>query len=187
MSRKQVFLVGVMKNQITGGKLPSKRDILSVLFYNMRIVNLSLQESASLVIDECLIYWKKARIPTHQRSDCIGKCKKLYVELRNLEKHKTRTSEQNKNKQNEFEDNLNDLFDIAHANALAMINIDEDKQFLIAQRMKGRQGCMLGVDTKQTKIEKKKIVQEEKLKLLKEKQQSNNFESGTYVLLHFIY
>ncbi|KAF0712490.1 Uncharacterized protein FWK35_00031652, partial [Aphis craccivora] len=65
MSRKQVFLVGIMKNQITGGKLPSKRDILRVLFYNMRVVNLSLQESALLVIDECLIYWKKARIPTH--------------------------------------------------------------------------------------------------------------------------
>jgi len=86
MSRKLVFLVGIMKNQITGGKLPLKRDILSVLFYNMRIINLHLQESASLVvINECFICWKKARIPTHHRSDCIGKCKKLYVDLRNLE------------------------------------------------------------------------------------------------------
>lgn len=172
MTRKQVFLVGIMKNQITGGKLPSKGDILSVLFYNMRVVNLSLQESASLVIDECLIYWKKARIPTHHRSDCIAKCKKLYTDLRILEKHKARTSELNKNKRIEFEDGLKDLFDIAHAAALSMIKIDEDKQFLIAQRIKGRQGCMLGVDTKQTKIEKKKIAKEEKFKLLKEKQQS---------------
>lgn len=45
-----MFLVGIMKNQITGGKLPSIRDILSVLFYNMRVVNLSLQESTSLVL-----------------------------------------------------------------------------------------------------------------------------------------
>lgn len=149
MSRKQLFLVGVMKNQITGGKLPSKRDILSVLFYNMRMVNLNLQESASLVIDECLIYWKKARISTHHRSDCIVKCKKLYESLRCLEKHKTRTSELNINRQKEFEESLNDLFDIAHADALAIIKIDEDKQFLIAQRTKGRQGCMLGVDKKQ--------------------------------------
>jgi len=56
MTRKQVFLVGNMKNQITGGKSPSKRDILSVLFYNMRVVNLRLQESAAIVIDNCLIY-----------------------------------------------------------------------------------------------------------------------------------
>jgi len=84
--REKVFLVGIMKNQITGGKFPSKRDILSVLFYNMRVVNLSLQESASLVINECLIYWKKARIPTHHRSDCIAKCKKFVQRFTKLGK-----------------------------------------------------------------------------------------------------
>lgn len=178
MTRKQVFLVGKLKNQITGLKLPSKRDILSVLFYNMRMVNLNLQESASLVIDECLIYWKKARIPTHHRSDCIVKCKKLYEDLRKLEKHKTRTSDLNKYRQKDFEESLNDLFDIAHADAIALIKIDEDRQFLIAQRKKGRQGCMLGVDKKQTKIEMKKMAREEKLKLLKEKQ-NPTVEPGT--------
>ena len=30
------------------------------------------------------------------------------------------------------------LFDIAHANALEMISIEEDKQFLMAQREPGR-------------------------------------------------
>jgi len=62
-----------------------------------------------------------------------------------------------------------------------MIKIDENKQFLITQRVKGCLGCILGVDTKQTKIERNKIAQEEKLKLLKTKQQSI-FEPGTYVL-----
>jgi len=78
------------------------------------------------------------------------------------------------------------LFDIAHADALSMIKIDEDKQFLIAQRIKGRQGCMLGVNTKQTKIEKKKIAKEEKLKLLKEKQQSN-LEPGMCYIINKIF
>ena len=50
MTRKQVFLVGIMKNQITGGKLPSKGDILSVLFYNMRVVNCDIC-SVIIVID----------------------------------------------------------------------------------------------------------------------------------------
>jgi len=49
------------------------------------------------------------------------------------------------------------VFDKAHGDALSMIKINKNKQFLIAQRIKRRQGCMLGVDTKQTKIEKKKI------------------------------
>jgi hypothetical protein len=120
-----------------------------IIFYN-------LQENASLVIDECLINWKKIRIPTHHRSDRIVKCKKLYKDLRNLEKHKTRTSELNKNRQKDFEKNLNDLFDITHADALSLIQIDEDRQFLSAYIKKVRQGCMLGVDKKQTKIEMKK-------------------------------
>jgi len=71
---KQVFFVEITKNQITGGKLTSNRDILSVLFYNMCFVNLSLQESASLVIiNKCLIIWKKACIQTHHIPDCINK------------------------------------------------------------------------------------------------------------------
>lgn len=100
------------------------------------MVNINLQESASLVIDECFIYWQKARIPTHHHSDCIAKCKKLYEDLRNLEKHKNRNSELNKNRQKDFKENLNDLFNIAHADALSLIKIYEDRQFLSAQRKK---------------------------------------------------
>ena len=45
-----------------------------------------------------------------------------------------------------FRDCLEDLFDIAHADALNMISNDEDKQFLMAQRGKGRRGCMNKID-----------------------------------------
>ena len=83
MPRPQIYLIGPMKNQITGSKLPSKRDCLSVLFYNMRLVNLNLHDSSRLVIDECSIFWKKARIPTHDNSDCIKKTEKI---IRRMEK-----------------------------------------------------------------------------------------------------
>jgi len=43
---------------------------------------------------------------------------------------------------------LKDLFDVAHQNALEMITIEEDKNFLIFQRKKGRPGAMRGVDKK---------------------------------------
>lgn len=76
MPREKLFLVGAMKNQILGSKLPSKRDVLSVLFYNMRKVKLSLANSVSLVIDECSIFWKKARIPTRDRCHCLKLLKK---------------------------------------------------------------------------------------------------------------
>jgi len=76
MPGQQIYLIGPMNNQITGSKLPSKRDCLSILFYNMHLVNLNLHDSSHLVIDECSIFWKKARIPTHDNSDCIKKLKK---------------------------------------------------------------------------------------------------------------
>jgi hypothetical protein len=49
---------------------------------------------------------------------------------------------------------MNDLFDIAHQDALTMIRIEEDKLFVVKQREKGRLGSMLGVDIKLTNIEK---------------------------------
>ncbi|CAI6353318.1 unnamed protein product [Macrosiphum euphorbiae] len=161
MPRQQIYLIGPMNNQITGSKLPFKRDCLSVLFYNMRLVNLNLHDSSRLVIDECSIFWKKARIPTHDNSDCIKKLKKLYEEWRKLDKNKTRTTELQKTHENKFEEQLDNLFDLSHANALNLIKIEEDKQFLLRQREKGRPGCMLGTDMKLAGIEKRKATLKE--------------------------
>lgn len=179
MSRQLIFLVGVMKNQITGSKLPSKRDILSVLFYNMRIVKLTLHDSASLVFDECQIFWIKARIPIQDRSNCVTKIKKLYDEWRKLDKNKNRSTDTQKSLMNTFEDNLNDLFDIAHSNALNTIKIHEDKLFLIKQREKGRHGCMMGKDSKLTGLEFRKLSLEQQKARQKEKHEIASKSTGS--------
>ncbi|KAL4127287.1 hypothetical protein QTP88_011464 [Uroleucon formosanum] len=105
-----------MNNQITGSKLPSKRNCLSVLYYNMRNIHLNLNSSALLTIDECLIYWKKARIPNQDRDNCAKKLKKLYEDLRSLEKNKTKIGNLYRLREKQFEETLDDLFDIAHSN-----------------------------------------------------------------------
>lgn len=156
MPHSRIYLVGETNNQITGSKLPSKRNCLSVLFYNMRYAKMNLNESAALVIDECLIFWKKARIPTQDRLNCIRKLKKLYDLLRSLEKSKNRSTDLQKKRSNEFEDTLDDLFDISHANAMNLIKIEEDKEFLRLQRKKGRVGSMLGTDKNLFLKEKRK-------------------------------
>lgn len=156
MSRKKIFLINEMKNQIMGSKFPSKHDCLSVLFFNMRVGRMNLHESTSLVIDECLIFWKKARIPTHDRSYCIKKITNLYNEWRKLDRNKTRESETLRKKEHDFQMELDNLFDIAHNDADNLIKHNEDKQFLVLQRRKGRPGCMLGVDMKLTGLEKRR-------------------------------
>jgi len=62
----------------------------------------------------------------------------IYNEWRNLQKHATRKNEIQKKNEEKFKEKLKDLFDIAHANALQMINLEKDRQFLILQRKKGR-------------------------------------------------
>lgn len=82
------------------------------------------------MFDECQMFWKKARIPIQDRSDCVKKIKKLYDEWAKLDKNKKRNTNTQKEIMTTFEDNLNDLFDIAHSNALNIIKIHEDKLFL---------------------------------------------------------
>lgn len=48
-SRKGIFLIGYVKHQMTGSKLPSNRQVLAVLFYNIREVNLSVNERSKIV------------------------------------------------------------------------------------------------------------------------------------------
>jgi hypothetical protein len=63
-----------------------------------------------------------------------------------LQKLASRKSVTNLSKQQAFKERLEDLFDIAHRDALTLIKIEEDRMFLNAQREKGRRGVMGPVD-----------------------------------------
>ena len=52
---------------------------------------------------------------------------------------------------------MDDLFDIAHQDALTLITIPEDREFLIAQREKRRRGCMSGTDNKLHQKEQRRM------------------------------
>lgn len=67
--------------------------------------------------------------------------------------------------ENVFVSNLDNLFDIAHAEALTKMSIEEDRQFLIMQRQTGRPGSMCGVD-------KKLLMREKRSEFRKEKEQA---------------
>lgn len=154
-SKKNIFLIGEAKHQITGSKLPSNRQVLAVLFYNIRQVNLTLNESANLSLRECVIYWEKARIPTKSFPNCVKKLLNLYQIWRDLQKNAKKTQDVFKQRRQEFVTNLDNLFDIAHADALNLIKINEDKFFLQRQREPGRPGHLGGVDKKGTNKEER--------------------------------
>lgn len=181
MSRRtSIFLVGAMNDGISGSKLPSKRDCLSVLFYNMRLKKLNLSASANLVVDECLRFWVKARIPTKHKPDCVKKVKNLHAEWAKLKKCKnkkmTATSQK---KLKDFQDSLDNLFDISHEEALKLLKNEEDRQFLLQQKKPGRPGYMAGIDKNLTAVEKRKADREEaEAKRRKTMTESHNLKLG---------
>lgn len=164
-----IYLIGDDLDQIIGSKLPSNLQVLKVLFYNLRKVKLSLRQSASLVVKEVLVFWEKARIPVKVVQRCIDKLEKLYNHWRDLQKHASRQNENQKNKEQAFIDEFDDLFDISHSNALQIICLEEDKNFLISQRKKGRPGYMAGIDYAFVKQQKKIAEKEEKQNLRKKR------------------
>ena len=52
----KIFLVGSVPNQIVGSKLPSIKQTLSALFYDMRVIKLNLHKSCKLLIKEIIIF-----------------------------------------------------------------------------------------------------------------------------------
>lgn len=160
-SKTEIFLVGFEEAQILGAKLPTNRQVFKTFFYILHEVKLSKNESAKLAIRETIIFWEKARIQTRREDKCVEKLVNLYERWRVLQKSEKRTSETEKSKREKFSDELDMLFDIAHENVLDKLSID-DKEFLSNQRGKSHEGCILGVDEKSTRKEKRRAERLEK-------------------------
>lgn len=141
--RQNIYLLGDFETQIYGNKLPSKGQVLRVLFFNIRVVKLSIRESAKLVVREAKVFWDKARLPIQKESRCIDKLLSLHQEWADLQKHKTRLT--NLRKEEDFSSRLPNLFDIAHGNIVE--NVDETRRtFLENQRRDGRVGYINDVE-----------------------------------------
>ncbi|GBN66799.1 hypothetical protein AVEN_170044-1 [Araneus ventricosus] len=82
----------------------------------------------------------------------------MYNYWRNLQKSACRRSETQEENERNFISDLNNLFDIAHANALEILKIEEDRKFLLSQREPGQRGCLMGIDMKLAKREERVLL-----------------------------
>lgn len=127
---RNIAMIGRISHQIVGAKLPSNRHVLEVFFYNMRYVKLTAKDSAKLTIDAVLIFWQQARIPFREPHKCASKLLKMYEDWRNLNKKKGESMAAGmRQKYDNFIGELDNLFDIAHADALTMMHNEEDIEF----------------------------------------------------------
>lgn len=86
----------------------------------------------------------------------------MYDEWKNLQKSSKKNSEAAKHHRQLFIDKLDDIFDIAHENALNTA-LKEDAHFLILQRQKGKPGYFSSIDVNfvQFELRKKERLQKE--------------------------
>ncbi|KAK6185944.1 hypothetical protein SNE40_008071 [Patella caerulea] len=143
--RQQVFLLGSLSD-ITGSKLPSIYQVLGFFLHQHLDLKKPKREASASTIDKLLTFWERADIPTRERQHCQTKVEKLFEEWRLLKKNEKRRSGTQVANEENFKESFDDLFDVAHADALTLITISEDREFLLAQREKGRRGTMAGID-----------------------------------------
>jgi len=156
-SLTQIYLLGTTITELTGTKLPSIVMALRLFFHHHLVMKQTVRVSSTVVVTEVSKFWHKARIPIQDSQHCQVKLERLFEEWRLLKKGKGRRSDVQKERENAFKSKFNDLFDIAHANALGNKTIDEDRDFLLAQRERGRRGSMAGIDSKVKKKEKRAV------------------------------
>lgn len=171
-----IWLVGQISSSLNQTKLPSKREILSIFFHYKNQLNLNIRDSAHCTAADVLIVWEKANIPTRLKKHVVDKIEGLFKEWQKLKKNKenkSKRSEGLQQKEEEWKLALEDLFDIAHANALNMIKIEEDKEFLLSQRQKGRPGKLGSLDKQFVKKEAESLKKKERFQQLKEREEAH--------------
>lgn len=146
--KTEIWLLGHSVPTIKGAKLPSRGDVLRRFFYAHKEEKKTVQQSANDTAKEVLDFWTRARIPTIAETSVRRKITALFDEWKILNKSKNNSGVKPVVKQKTFHESLPDLLDIAHSNALTLMTIPEDKEFLLAQREKGRRGTMAGLDNK---------------------------------------
>ena len=93
-------------------------------------------------MNEVVIFWEKAGIPTRARHRCNDKLNDLYLEWRNVQKSNKQNFDNSINEEN-FCAKFELLFDISHGNALEMIS-EEKKIFLLNQKSGNMDGFIPG-------------------------------------------
>ncbi|XP_045104729.1 uncharacterized protein LOC123500125 [Portunus trituberculatus] len=177
-SKTEVYLLGSLEHSITGTKLPSKKQVLQVFLYHhlqQRKTKNNAAVDTMAVVEE---FWKRARIPMQKPQRARENIIRLYEKWVALKKNKNRATATQKANERKFVDSLENIFDIAHANAMSMITLEEDREFLKAQREEGRRGSMISRDMSLAKQEsrRKKRKEEEQRRVTKALQEQEKVD-----------
>jgi len=173
-----VYLVDSYVPEILGVKLPSYRQTFGHFLHLHKVEKKPIRDVSRLTIRAVSAFWSKAGIPVKAEQHSIQKLETVFYEWKGLQKHKARTTEAHKNKEHEFISRLDDLFDIAHSDALNLITIPEDRQFLLLQREKGRPGAIGTID-RVNERKMQRAVERQNAEAMRRKRSEQDIEAST--------
>lgn len=173
--RSKVYLLGAYEAEILGANLPSNRQALGHFLHLHKVEKRTVRDSSRQAIEAISAFWTKVGIPVRASKHIIEKLEAVFLEWKGLQKHKTRTTLGHKTKENEFIDRLDDLFDIAHADAFTIMTNPADRAFLVSQRQKGRPGSIGAVDQMET-CRKQRTHERKEAELMRKKRSHEELE-----------
>ena len=149
-SKTEIWLIGFTSDEILGSKLPTTRQVLSLLFHLVRNTTprTKVADAAVTVVKSVSNFWQKAGIPTLTDKNIKSRIIQLYERYCKLRKSISKKTETQKENVKKFSDSLDDLFDIAVEDVETKLKNEEDLQFLQLQR-NGGHGSLGSVDRKQ--------------------------------------
>jgi len=188
VTRKEtdVWLVGQLSSTLSDTKLPSKKEVMALFFHYKQDMQKTVRDASHCTAEDVLKVWAKATIPTRLKKHVVNKVEDLFREwekLRKNKENKAKRSESLQQKEKNWKEGLEDLFDIAHADALELMTIQEDKDFLIAQREKGRRGQMGAVDTALHKRQIESLKRKEAFERRKAREEADKISREEQVIL----
>lgn len=174
--KTDIWLIGHLTSTLSQLRLPSINEVMRLFFYYKIIEKKNNNKSATCTACDVLQIWEKASIPTRLKKHVISKILKYFTEWQMLKKNKENKAKRSAvmiNKEEKWRESLESLFDIAHANALKMITIEEDRLFLLGQREKGRLGQIGSLDRELNKKQAIKLKEDAKLECRKRRETEN--------------
>lgn len=165
-----VYLIGQRDLDSLGrlNQLPTVKQVLQRFHYHLSEqtkTQSAVRNASHNTVDEVLTIWSNAAVPTILKQHAIEKLEKYHSNWLFVKKNKGRVSECQRQRECEYRKEIECLFDLAHAEALGKMKIQEDKEFLVDQRSK-RKMCMSVEDKKfaekQHRVCQRKFAEEER-------------------------
>ena len=170
-AKTNIWLIGPVNETIEQRtKLPTLRETLSVFFYYHKDQKENLKDSARLTVTEVIEFWQRAGIPTSRSYYVEKRLLKVHNEWQTLKKAINRRTEKQVANEEDFNEKLSKIFDIAHENAEELTPLAEDRDFLNEQR-EGRTSYMTGLDKSWAEKQERQAKKKESLQRYHQKAQ----------------